>query len=192
MKRMSQVFILMFILMMSITAVVNAQINLDPQPIDPRQPQPVATREPESNVIQPNGLDLRAEEPQGGVFADPDCYYDKDGNVEVCGCSSSDGDCLTWLANDCAKAEGTITPGPDTTACWYDEVEPDRVDDLASVGGSGVIEAEPTCTQEGTICTCNNSDGECLVKLVADCQGEGDLWVQGDDVAMCSHPIPGD
>lgn len=131
----------------------------------------------------------------GVVEAPPQCYYGPDGALDVCGCSSSDGDCLSFLVTMCVLIGGQLELGPDTTACWSNTaiVLPAPVfDDFAiSTPGPGVLDADPTCS--GDMCWCTNSDGACLVKLVANCQGEGDFILPGETTTTCldgEYPEP--
>lgn len=140
--------------------------------------------------------------------ADPTCDKNAQGVVEACSCSSTDGDCLVKLVAECKKhTGGQLEPGPENTVCWTNEPgttsstngdtgmgnlalenripPPPSIDDWIAAQ-SGETEAKPSCSSG--ICECSNIDGECLVQLVADCQGEGDWMDTGAENTYCFHP----
>lgn len=147
-------------------------------------------RNDDSTLGAADGLAISTPGP-GVVEALPVCYW-TNGKLDVCGCSSSDGECLSFLVTLCSAIGGQFEPGPETSACWNEAeiAQPTPVfGDLAiSTPGPGILEAEPTCNESGSVCWCSASDGECLVELIAGCQGEGDLLIPDPDVPMCSHP----
>jgi hypothetical protein len=162
------------------------QINLHPVP-DGRT-EAGSFRSP-SNPERPGAAgDFAISTPGPGVLeAPPQCYYGADGTLDVCGCSSSDGACLSTLMWLCTVIGGQVEVGPDTTACWAgsaNAVSTPVFEDFAiSTPGPGVLDAKPTCS--GDLCWCPNSDGECLVTLVANCQGEGDFILNGETTTTC-------
>lgn len=123
----------------------------------------------------------------GDLEAPPVCYWGSNGKIDVCGCASSDGECLGSLAVLCAVIDGHMEAGPDTVACWNTAQSLESTatfGDLAiSTPGPGVVEGEPECS--GMTCQCSNADAECMVQLVANCQGKGDVLIPGTKDTWC-------
>lgn len=167
------------------------------------QVQPTATAPPRRGA---ENLVVIPPAPPTLVPAAPQCYdNDGDGTTDDCWCASNDGECLVELVANCNASNGDeLNPGPENTACWKGDGTPvpppppssnngstfqRGFDDLAiSTPGPGVIALNCTDGDEDgdtDACWCESNNGECLVDLVAWCQGEGDILVGGTETTTC-------
>src|SRR5690606_10008590 len=92
-----------------------------------------------------------------------------------------------------------LEPGPDNTACWKNEFplpptndatrEPGVNDLVISTPSPGIV-LPLNCTDndedgDADTCWCESSNGECLIDLVAWCQGDGDMLIGGTETTTC-------
>lgn len=173
-------------------------------PPEPRKPVVVQTGErPDNMTSLPDDNETRGE---------PTCYYDENGGLDACACPTSDGECLIDLVADCWSLGGEVDPGPENTACWYDEgaseisrdtipgdlthqtADPDfEADDFAistpeGPGPLGMLTCEDSEDGGPTICYCGLQEADCVADLVADCQNEGDRLDWGTNGVTCTSP----
>jgi len=145
--------------------------------------------------------EFASTEGSGPFWDEPTCYYDQNGGLEVCGCPSNDGECLSVLITECPLLGGEIDLGPETSACWYDErVTPEPsvadlvqetsvpgvvVDDFAvSTPDAGILEGRPSCDEDFESCSCAVTDYTCIVELVANCQSDDGDRIENNGTAI--------
>lgn len=203
--------LVIFMLVLASGAAMAQTINVQPTPAPARdlppanlefQVQPTATTPPRRGA---DSLVVVTAAPPTLVPAAPTCYdNDGDGTTDDCWCASNDGECLVELVANCNASNGDqLNPGPENTACWKGDGTPvppppssnngstfqrDVNDLVIATPGPGVIALNCTDGDEDgdtDACWCESNNGECLVDLVAWCQGEGDVLVGGTETTTC-------